>query len=825
MGYAHFSIALACAPFHRWHDAYRFGQLACALVEKHCLITKKAMIYYCAGLLAYTTQPLSTALEFIQASVRAAIETDDLFIASFNYMIQLEFMFRAGTPLNDLLRASEKSLAFTRQVRLRDGEDVITTYRQYFAALQGQTVALSRFSDATFDEDAFERQLTKGRMAVVPDTYWAFKMEACFLAGDYATALSGAAEIEPVPEYFWFSSYHYYSALTMAAAYDTASQDERLTWHPRLEARQTHLRKLAHANSSTFEDRHALVSAEIARIEGRDLDAMRLYQRAITLAHDNNFVQNEGIGYECASKFYRSHGFDAFAETYIRAARDCFSRWGASGKVARLEAKYPVLRPGRDARPVLAAAGGDAAQLDVLSITKASQAISGRIVLKELIDTLMRIVLENAGAQRGSLLLVRNEKWVQVADIRVVQQTVRVQLHLDALAASPLPLPLPLPASILNYVRRSREKALLADASQPHAFFSPNDADDYFFHHHPKSVLCLPILRQNALSGMLYLENSLITDAFTPERLAVLELLAAQAAISLENALLYTDLKQENTDRKRAEVALRKAHNELETKVQERTAALYKSNRQLQREISEREHAQADLARSNAELEQLGYVASHDLQEPLRMVASYLQLLEQRYKGSLDADAHEFIGYAVNGAKRMQALIDDLLTYSRIGTRAASLQPVDSAEVLEVVLHSLQLAIIEGEAQITCSNMPTVIADATQLAQLFQNLLANAIKFHREKPVQIHIAAEPDGDFWRFSVQDNGIGIAFEYFERIFVMFQRLHGRRRYEGTGMGLAICKKIAERHGGRLWVESVPGKGSIFYFTLRQAKEKAQ
>ena len=324
---------------------------------------------------------------------------------------------------------------------------------------------------------------------------------------------------------------------------------------------------------------------------------------------------------------------------------------------------------------------------------------------------------------------------------------------------------------------------------------------------------------------MLYLENSLITDAFTPERLAVLDLLAGQAAISLENALLYTDLQQENSDRKRAEAALRKAHDELEMRVQARTAELNESNQQLQGEILERQQAEADLARSNAELEQLAYVASHDLQEPLRMVASYLQLLEQRYQASLDADAHEFIGFAVNGAKRMQSLIDDLLTYSRIGIRGAPLQPVDCAAVTTTVLHSLHMAIAEGDAQITCDSLPVVMGDATQLTQLFQNLLANAIKFRREKPVRIHIAAEPDGDFWRFSVQDNGIGIAPEYFERIFVMFQRLHSRSLYAGTGIGLAICKKIVERHGGHIWVESVPGQGSTFYFTLLQARENAQ
>jgi PAS domain S-box-containing protein len=278
------------------------------------------------------------------------------------------------------------------------------------------------------------------------------------------------------------------------------------------------------------------------------------------------------------------------------------------------------------------------------------------------------------------------------------------------------------------------------------------------------------------------------------------------------------------TERKRTEAALRTAHDELEARVEERTADLQRSNRQLEVEIRERRQAEAilaqrseELARSNAELEQLAYVASHDLQEPLRMIASYLQLLERRFNDKLDDEGREFMGFAVDGAHRMQALIDDLLTYSRVGTRAVSLQPVDSGKVAAMVLHGLQVAIRETGATVDCGPLPVVAADPVQLAQLFQNLVANAIKFHSDAPPEIRIRAQEQEGAWCFSVQDNGIGIAPEYFDRIFVMFQRLHVRREYPGTGIGLAICKKIVERHGGHIWVESVPGLGTTFRFTI--------
>jgi PAS domain S-box-containing protein len=242
------------------------------------------------------------------------------------------------------------------------------------------------------------------------------------------------------------------------------------------------------------------------------------------------------------------------------------------------------------------------------------------------------------------------------------------------------------------------------------------------------------------------------------------------------------------------------------------------------RDVSERKRAEEalaeharELARSNAELEQFAYVASHDLQEPLRMVASYTQLLARRYQDKLDADARDFIAYAVDGATRMQALIADLLNYSRIGTRGKPFRPSSCEAVLERVLASLKLATNESGATVSHDSLPTVLGDDVQLGQLFQNLLVNAIKFRTEAPPRIHLSAERNGNVWTFSVRDNGIGIAPEYAERIFMIFQRLHSKNEYPGTGIGLAVCKKIVERHGGRIWVNSQPGSGATFFFTI--------
>jgi light-regulated signal transduction histidine kinase (bacteriophytochrome) len=225
----------------------------------------------------------------------------------------------------------------------------------------------------------------------------------------------------------------------------------------------------------------------------------------------------------------------------------------------------------------------------------------------------------------------------------------------------------------------------------------------------------------------------------------------------------------------------------------------------------------AELARSNAELEKFAYIASHDLQEPLRMITSYLYLLEHRYKDKLDTDAQDFINYAVDGAARMRRLIDGLLQYSRVNTQGQSFETVDCHMVLEQALANLQLTIAEEKATITHEPLPTLPGDAGQLVQLFQNLIGNALKYRGDEAPQIHILAEDQGSHWQFAVRDNGLGIDPKDADRIFELFQRLHTTQTYSGTGLGLAICKKITERHGGRIWVESTPGLSSTFYFTL--------
>jgi signal transduction histidine kinase len=286
-------------------------------------------------------------------------------------------------------------------------------------------------------------------------------------------------------------------------------------------------------------------------------------------------------------------------------------------------------------------------------------------------------------------------------------------------------------------------------------------------------------------------------------------------------------LQEEISSRLAVEKILHEKNQILQQEISSRRAveiALQDQNLLLQQEINHRERAESallksnqELARSNAELEQFAYVASHDLQAPLATIASYAQLLEKRYKDQLDSQAHKFIGNIVQGCTRMQTLIDDLLEYSRVGRSQKPFQPIDCNQVIEQAIANLQGVISDTQAVITYNELPIVTGDISQLIQLFQNLIGNAIKYRKSKSPAVCIAVCKQENNWLFSVSDNGIGIAAQHQERIFQIFQRLHTQKEYSGTGIGLAICQKIVERHGGSIWVESEPGQGSIFHFTI--------
>jgi predicted ATPase/transcriptional regulator with GAF, ATPase, and Fis domain len=522
--------------FHRHSEGYRFAKLSCDLVEKLGFIAYKAKVYYAMGTIAFWTQPIASAIEFNRAAFRSATETGDLTFACYGMHQFVAGLLLRNDPLDALWRETEKGLDFAQKARFRDAADRFVSQQRFIATMQGRTATFSTFSDAQFDEATFEAQLTGDRMPLLICWYWILKLKARFLSGDCAEALAAADKakllLSTAAGSIQLLDYFYYAALAVAACYENGSTDEQQVWRDLLTVHREQLREWAETYPPTFSDKHALVLAEIARIEGRAFDAMQFYEEAIQSARENGFVQNEALAYEVAARFYAAHGSETSAHAYLCNARSCYERWGALGKVKQLDELYPHLQEERFLTSNAATIGAPVGQLDAATVVKASQAISSEIVLSKLIEKLMRIAVEHAGAERGLLILLRGDEPQIEADAATGHGRVEVTVRQAAITQDELP------QSALQYVIRTRERVVLDDASAANLY----SEDEYVRTKRARSVLCLPIVKQTKLIGALYLENNLAPRVFTSDRVAVLEMLASQAAISLENTKLYSDL-------------------------------------------------------------------------------------------------------------------------------------------------------------------------------------------------------------------------------------------------------------------------------------------
>jgi PAS domain S-box-containing protein len=530
--------ALLGPVFHQYREGYRFTKLAYDLADTHAFLTSQAISLIGMGMVAVWTHPIAISIDFFRAALRTASETGDVRSACYSMDHFVTSLLLRNDPLDAVWRESEKSLDFVRKARFQDVAAVIVSQQRFVATMQGRTATFSTFNDAQFDEVAFEARLMADGTATTVCLYWILKLKARFLSGDYAEALAVADKANAL---LWASAHHvqlldyyYYTALTVAAIYENGTADEQIRWRELLTAHREQLREWTENYPPTFGDKHALVSAEIARLEGRDADSMRLYEQAIRSARDHGFVQNEGLAHEAAARFFTAHGFDTIAHACLREARRCYLRWGAFGKVRQLQQLYPQLRDAPVPASPTATIGTPLEQLDVASVVKASQAVSSEIALPKLIERLMTIALENAGADRGLLILPAQDSYSIQAEARATSDRGEVVLCQKSITESTCP------ESLVRYVIRTHEKVILDDGSRPNPF----SEDDYLRGRPTKSILCLPLIKQGRLTGLLYLENTLTSHAFTPDRIAVLELLAAQAAISLENTHLYRDLAQ-----------------------------------------------------------------------------------------------------------------------------------------------------------------------------------------------------------------------------------------------------------------------------------------
>jgi PAS domain S-box-containing protein len=525
--------------FGAYREGFRFGKLGLDLTEQRGLGRFEARVYLVfGGRVIPWTQPIRAGQSLLRRAFVSANQLGDLTFAGYSCDNLIAHLLATGDGLGDVQREAENGLEFAQKARFGLVVDIIKTQLQLIRTLRGLTPTFGSFDEEAFDERLFERHLASNRaLALAEVWYWIRKTQARFFSGDYASAIAAAANAEPLlftTPFFDLAEYHLYAALARAALCDAAGAAERVQ---HLEALATHHRQLQAWSENcpeNFENRAALVGAEIARIEDRTLDAMNLYEQAIRSAQVNGFVHNEAVASELAARFYAARGFEFAGRGYLRNARHCYLRWGADGKVRQLDMIHPRLRTEEPAPASTSTITAPVEHLDLATVIKVSQAVSGEIVLEKLLDTLMRTAMAQAGAERVLLILPRGAAQRIAAKATTSGDTVTVDLRDEAVAETVLP------ESVLHYVLRTRESVILDDAATQ----SPFAADPYIRQRQARSVLCLPLLNQAKLIGVLYLENNLAPRVFAPVRLAVLKLLASQAAISLENTRLYRDLAE-----------------------------------------------------------------------------------------------------------------------------------------------------------------------------------------------------------------------------------------------------------------------------------------
>jgi PAS domain S-box-containing protein len=895
----------------KYPEGYQFGKLACELVDKMDVQTFRAMVYIAfGGQVSLWTQHVCVGRKWLEQVFDAAREVGNIEYASYSWIQLLTNSLALGMPLAHVQREAEEGIDYTQKAHFPLVRLSLMGQYRFILAMRGMTPDFGSYNDDDFDEATFEAQLTEdASMAITTCFYRIRKLQARFFAGDYADAIALSEAVERIlwtsQTYFIFAEYYFYSALSKAAIHDSAPSETRQQLRESIAGHCAQLELFARNCPDNFTHIAALVSAEIARVEKRDQDAMQLYERAIASAHEKGFVHHQALACELASRFYLSREFGRIADTYLHDARACYQLWGADGKVKQLDRDYPHLAETRALTPT-ATFTARTEQLDLLSVIKALRAISREILLPNLQEALMRLVLEQSGAQRGYLLLVEDEILVLHAQTEITDEDTRVEI-VPALPISAKTLPL----SLLNYVKRTRKAVVLANAATEGHYV----ADEYITDNKPRSVLCLPITRQAQLLGMLYIENNLTAGAFTPDRLTVLELLAAQAAVSLETARLYTALQEsENRYRRITEgltdyqysvrvedgravettqnpacvtvtgytleefeadprlwfrMIVPENREQIKTCIRQvmagieippiehriihkngtvrwvcHTLILHKgafgqilAYDGVIKDITQRKLAEEEIRRLNEELEQrvldrtvqleaankeleaFAYSVSHDLRSPLRHIEGFIELLQKKAEAALDEQSRHYMDTISNSAKRMGQLIEDLLSFSRMGRHEMSFNNVELGTIVRNIIQELEPDTSGRNIEWHIGDLPIVEGDASMLRIVLGNLISNALKFTQPRQqAQIEIGSLPGHHSEAvIFVHDNGVGFDMGYVDKLFGAFQRLHRADEFEGSGIGLANVRRIIARHGGRTWAEGHVNQGATFYFAI--------
>ncbi|MEZ2277859.1 MAG: AAA family ATPase [Microcoleus sp.] len=819
--YSSYGVVL-CGGMGEIEKGYRAGKLSVKLLEKYGVNSIKCQVF---NIFNSCVRPwkehLRETLANLQEGVQSGLEAGDLIYAGYCAISYCKSLLFMGQELDILEQKQGRHVDLFRQLKNEYIVSNLTLWRQLNLNLRGLSADKCRLRGESFDEDTMLPQFLVINDGWVLFSIYLAKSMLLYLFKDFKSAVDSAAlavkYLQSVGGWMAISIHNFYYSLALLAVYPTA--DNQAEYWQQVEANQKKMQDWAFHAPMNYQHKYELVEAEKARVLGDKDRAIEFYDRAIENAAAQGYIQEEALANELAAEYYLSLGREKVAKTYMTDAYYGYIRWGANAKVADLEERYPQLivrMPEIDTylgsnNFTLTATSSTVIEsqksLDFDTVMKASLAISGEIVLDSLLEKLMNILLENAGAETGCLIASKYGEFV-VEAAGEVDGDVRV--------LSGAGLDYAYPRSLINFVDRTQQDIVLNDARSEAIF----NNDPYIVEHQPKSLLCAPIVYQGKLTAILYLENNLTTGAFTADRLEVLKLLSSQAAIALENARLYANLETANQQ-------LAESNLTLEAKVTQRTQELSEKNGLLSQEIQERQKAEAAAqSASRAKSEFLANM-SHELRTPLNGILGYAQIF-QRDK-HLTEQQQDGIRIIHRCGEHLLALIEDILDLSKIEARKMELKPteLDFAEFIHGVTAICRIRASQKGTAFNCeylSSIPKAIAaDEKKLRQILINLIGNAIKFTEVGGVTFKISVLErkvalNNLKIRFQIEDTGIGIAADELSKIFSPFEQVGNTRRHtEGTGLGLAISHQLVEIMGGELKVESTLGKGSVFWFEL--------
>ncbi|HEC86172.1 MAG TPA: response regulator, partial [Thioploca sp.] len=779
--YANYSLLLCGTGYI--DSGYRFCKLALWFVDKCDIPEIKAQILLlCYAFVMHWKEPLRNTIEPLLEGANSGLETGNIEFASYDVLSYCEHLFFTGTSLESVEQKYVQYTDLIVNTKQQYSIYYINIERQTVLNLQGKSADKCRLVAEGFNESEFlPILLEKNNQPLLFIAYFAKTLLPYFFK-DYAQAVENARFGEKYGKTIGgmqiFAQHNFYYSLALLAHYHEADASEQTQYFTELEANQQKMKLWASHAPVNYQHKYDLIEAEKARVLGKVLEAMALYDKAIQGSREHPYPHEEALAYERAAEFYLALGREEFAQLYLKKAHYAYVQWGATAKVQDLEAEYPHLlsqpisTSSNDRLSSTTITGTSSGEvLDLATVMKASQAISGEMVLDKLLKNLMKTVIENAGAQKGFLILKNAEgEWVIEAEGVVDSDdvTTRQSVPIDSEELS---------AAIVNYVARTQESVVLNDAVNEGEF----TADTYIIAQQPKSLLCTPLLNQGKLSGILYLENNLTTGAFTADRLDVLQLLSSQAAISIDNAKLYTEMAELND------------------------------------ELKEMDRLKDDFLANT----------SHELRTPLNGIIGITQSLLDGAGGPLTDEQITNLSMVVSSGKRLDTLVNYILDFSKLRRQEIELQrkPVDFRQLTQLVM-TLSQPLLSGKPlelkNEVAEDLPPVYGDENRLQQIMHNLVGNAIKFTAKGLVTVSAAVKEDRV--EITVADTGIGIPEDKFDDIFKSFEQVDAStaREYGGTGLGLSITKQLVELHGGTLSVASELGQGSQFTFTLPKSTE---